>query len=319
VVLPALASALLLAGLALGALHFGRQALLAPGPLAAATDVVVPHGSLAGIAEALAQAGVIRHPLALRAAAWWSRDAGPLHAGEFRFPAHASLRATLAVLRTARPVQHRLTIAEGLTAAQIAALFNDDNLLTGPPVTLQEGAVLPETYAYERGDSRAAVLARAERAMDKALATAWAGRAEGIGLSGPRQMLILASIVERETAKPEERPMIAAVFLNRLRQGMRLQSDPTVVYAVTGGSFVLDRKLSRADLDSDSPYNTYRIPGLPPGPIDSPGRASLNAVAHPADSDALYFVADGSGGHAFARTLAEHNRNVAKWRAIQEK
>ncbi len=317
--LSALASAILAAGLGFAALYFGRQAMLAPGPLAAATDVVVPHGTLTGIAEALAQAGVIRHPLALRAAAWWTRDAGPLHAGEFRFPAAASLRATLAVLRTARPVQHRLTIAEGLTASQIAALFNDDPLLTGPPVSIAEGAVLPETYAYERDTPRAAVLARAERAMEQALAKAWAGRAEGIGLSDPRALLILASIVERETAKPEERPLVAAVFLNRLRQGMRLQSDPTVVYAATGGSGVLDRKLSRADLDSDSPYNTYRIAALPPGPIDSPGRASLAAVAHPADSDALYFVADGTGGHAFARTLAEHNRNVAKWRASQEK
>jgi UPF0755 protein len=319
VVLSALASALLAAGLGLAALHFGRQALLAPGPLAAATDVVVPHGTLTGIADALAEAGVIRHPLALRAAAWWTGAAGPLHAGEFRFPAAASLRETLAVLRTARPVQHRLTIAEGLTASQIAALFNDDKLLSGPKVSIAEGAVLPETYAYERGATRAAVLARAERAMDQALAKAWAGRAEGLGLSGPREMLILASIVERETARPEERPLVAAVFLNRRRLGMRLQSDPTVAYAVTGGSGALDRKLSRADLDSDSPYNTYRIAALPPGPIDSPGRAALEAVAHPADSDALYFVADGTGGHAFAHTLAEHNRNVAKWRAIQEK
>ena len=179
--------------------------------------------------------------------------------------------------------------------------------------------MLPETYAYERGATRAAVLARAERAMDQALAKAWAGRAEGLGLSGPREMLILASIVERETARPAERPLVAAVFLNRRRLGMRLQSDPTVAYAVTGGSGALTRKLSRADLDSDSPYNTYRIAALPPGPIDSPGRASLQAVAHPADSDALYFVADGTGGHAFAHTLAEHNRNVAKWRASQEK
>jgi UPF0755 protein len=319
VVLSALASAVLAAGLGLAALYFGQRALVAPGPLAAAADVVVPHGTLAGIAEALAAAGVIRDPLALRAAAWWTGAAGPLHAGEFRFPAAASLRAALDVLRTARPVQHRLTIAEGLTAAQIAALFNDDPLLSGPKVAPAEGAVLPETYAYERDTPRAAVLARAERAMDRALAKAWAGRAKGLGLSGPRQMLILASMVERETAKPEERPMVAAVFLNRLRQGMRLQSDPTVLYAVTGGAGALERKLTRADLESDSPYNTYRVAGLPPGPIASPGRAALEAVVHPADSDALYFVADGTGGHAFAHTLAEHNRNVAKWRALDGK
>jgi UPF0755 protein len=313
----ALASALLVVALGLAGVYLARRTLTAPGPLAAAADVVVPRGSLAGIAGALARAGVIDNRLALRAAAWWTRDAGPLRAGEFRFPAHASLAATLAVLREARPVQHSLTIAEGLTAGQIAALFNDDTLLSGPPVAPAEGAVLPETYAYERGASRAAVLARAERAMDRALAAAWAGRAEALGLSDPRQLLILASIVERETALPEERPLVAAVFLNRLRQGMRLQSDPTVAYAVTGGASA--GRLTRADLESDSPYNTYRVPGLPPGPIDSPGRASLDAVAHPASSDALYFVADGTGGHAFAATLAEHNRNVARWRKLEGK
>lgn len=317
--LPALLGTLLLAiALLAGGLRLAHQRLLAPGPLARATDVVVPHGSLEGIAVALQRAGVIREPLALRAAAWWTRGEGPLHAGEFRFPAHASLRESLTVLRTARPVQHHLTIPEGLTARQIAALVGQAPALDGTVATPPEGAVLPETYAYERGTTRAALIARAEHAMDKALAAAWAGRDKALPLDTPRQLLTLASMVERETARPEERPMVAAVFLNRLRRGMRLQSDPTVVYAASHGEGVLDRKLTRADLELDSPYNTYRIAGLPPGPIASPGRASLEAAAHPADSDALYFVADGSGGHAFANTLAEHNRNVAKWRALEE-
>lgn len=319
VLLAMLVSVGLAAGLLAGGLYLARERMLAPGPLAKATDVVVPPGSLDHIAAVLARAGVIRDTLALRAAAWWTQGEGPLHAGEFRFPAHASLRATLGVLRTARPVQHYLTIPEGLTARQIAALLAHAGALEGAVTPPPEGAVLPETYAYERGTTRQALLTRAEQAMDKALAAAWAGRAEGLGLAAPRDLLILASMVERETARPEERAMVAAVFLNRLRLGMRLQSDPTVVYAVSDGLGVLDRKLSRADLESDSPYNTYRVAGLPPGPIASPGRASLEAVAHPAASDALYFVADGSGGHVFARTLAEHNRNVAKWRALESK
>jgi UPF0755 protein len=305
--------------LALGGLHLARQRLVAPGPLAQASDVVVPHGSLIGIAEALREKGVIRDSLALRASAWWTRAEGPLHAGEFRFPAAASLRQVLTVLRTARPVQHHLTIPEGLTAVQIAALVEHAEALDGPVPKLAEGTVLPETYAFERDTTRAALLTRAERAMGKALDAAWAGRDEKLGLETKQQMLILASIVERETARPEERPMVAAVFLNRLRRGMRLQSDPTVVYAASSGAGTLDRKLSHADLELDSPYNTYRVDGLPPGPISSPGRAALEAVAHPADTQALYFVADGSGGHAFADSLAAHNRNVAKWRALEEK
>jgi len=300
-------------------LNLARQTLTAPGPLAEATDVVVPHGGPQTVGAALQAAGVLRQELAFRAAVWWTRTEGPLHAGEFRFPAAASLRAVLTVLRTARPVQHYLTIPEGLTASQIAELFDHADALTGATPVPPEGAVLPETYAYERGVTRAAVMQRAERAMDRTLAAAWAGRAEGLGLSSPREMLILASIVERETARPEERPMVAAVFLNRLQRGMRLQSDPTVAYAVSGGAGTLDRKLTRADLEAASPYNTYRIAGLPPDPIASPGRAAIEAVAHPASTDALYFVADGTGGHAFARTLQEHNRNVAKWRTLDGK
>jgi UPF0755 protein len=179
-----------------------------------------------------------------------------------------------------------------------------------------EGQILPETYAYQWGDSRASVVRRADQALDVALAELWAGRQPNLPLATPRQAVILASIVERETGKPEERARVAGVFLNRLRRGMPLQSDPTAAYAAADGG-VLDRPLTRADLDRDHPFNTYRTRGLPPGPIASPGRDALRAVLQPEATEFLYFVADGTGGHAFARTLDEHNRNVARWREIE--
>jgi UPF0755 protein len=245
-----------------------------------------------------------------------SRNAGPLHAAELAFPAHASLAAVLTVLRTGRAVQHRITIPEGLTAAQVALLVDRTAALSGETPVLAEGAVLPDTYEFERGTSRAAVLDRASAAMARALAQIWAQRDEGLALASPQEMLTLASMVERETARPEERPLVAAVFLNRLRRGMKLQCDPTVAYAVSGGTGELERPLTRTDLDWPTPYNTYRLNGLPPGPISNPGLASLLAVAHPAHVEDLYFVADGAGGHVFSRTLDEHNRNAAHWRAL---
>jgi UPF0755 protein len=293
-----------------------RHLVAQPGPLAESRDVVVPRGSVAQVAGALQQAGVIANPIVFQAAVWTSAERGQLHAAELSFPAHASLRQVLTVLRTAKPVEHRLTIPEGLTAKQITALLNSTPAATGHVEVREEATLLPETYAYEYGTSRQALLSRARRALDRDLDQAWADRAPGLPLSTPYQALILASIVERETAVPEERPQIAAVYLNRLRRGMRLQADPTVAYAESDGAGSLDRPLSRADLDDPDPYNTYRHGGLPPGPICAPGLASIQAVLHPADSDALYFVADGNGTHAFARTAAEHDRNVAKWRAL---
>lgn len=287
-----------------------------PGPLAAPTRFVVPRGGTEAIAEALHGAGIIRDPRSFAAAVWLTRGQGVLRAGEFLFPAGASLAEVLKILRYARPVQRRLTIPEGLTARQIAGLFEQADGLTGDLPAIAEGAVLPETYAYQWGDQRAALLRRAEAAMQAALAEAWANRAPDLPLSSPREVLILASIVEEETALAEERPRIAAVFLNRLRRGMPLQSDPTVAYAASGGAG-LDRALTRADLDRVDPFNTYRNRGLPPAPIAAPGREALRAVTRPAQTDELYFVANGSGGHAFARTLEEHNRNVARWRDIE--
>jgi UPF0755 protein len=307
----------LLASLGAAAAWLARRQFAAPGPLPQAADVVVPRGAAPVLAAALRTAGVIASARDFRIAVLLTHDRGPLRAGEFAFPAHASLGTVLGVLRHGRPVEHRLTIPEGLTAAQIATLVDRAPDLTGPTPVPAEGAVLPQTYAYEYGTPRAALIARATAAMRRALADVWAGRAPGTLPATPRDLLILASIVERETALPAERPHVAAVFLNRLRFGMRLQSDPTVAYAATGGLVTAQPDITLAELRLDNPYNTYRIGGLPPGPIDSPGLASLEAVAHPLASEDLYFVADGKGGHAFAATLAAHDRNVANWRAAE--
>lgn len=314
-------SFLLIAGLLMmmlgGAAAYAFWTYDAPGPSPGSNVVLVPRGGLDQVADTLAQEGVVRSAFALRAAAMATRGQGTVHAGELEFPAAASLRQVLAVLRTARPVQHRLTIPEGLTATQVALLIDRAPALEGDPAVPEEGRLLPETYAYERGTPRAALVERGRAAMDRALERNWAARSAAVPLDTPRDALILASIVERETAKPEERPRVAAVFLNRLRRRMKLQSDPTVVYGASGGSGVLEHGLTRAELERADPYNTYKINGLPPGPISMPGLGSLRAVTQPAETEDLFFVADGSGGHVFARTLEEHQRNVARWRGVE--
>ncbi len=289
----------------------------APGPLPTHSVVLVPRGGLDQVADTLVQEGVVSSAFALRAAAVVTRGQGAVRAGELEFPAVASLGQVLAVLRTARPVQHRLTIPEGLTAAQVALLIEHAPALEGNEALPEEGHLLPETYAYERGTPRAALVERGRVAMERALERNWAARSLAVPLDTARDALILASIVERETAKPDERPRVAAVFLNRLRRRMKLQSDPTVVYGASGGTGVLEHGLTRAELERADPYNTYRINGLPPGPISMPGLGSLRAVTQPAETDDLFFVADGSGGHVFARTLEEHQRNVARWRGVE--
>jgi UPF0755 protein len=308
-----------------------QHALNRPGPLTEARAVVVPRASVGEVADTLRHAGVIAAAEWFRVAVWLSRQQGPLHAAELEFPAHGSLREVLVVLRTSRPVQHHITIAEGLTGRQIAAVLDRAEAASGKVAIPVEGDVLPQTYDYEYGTPRRVILGRANAALERALSTAWAGRAPGLPLAGPREALILASIVERETARPDERAHVAAVYLNRLRLGMRLEADPTVAYAATiaeagdtatgvaGGAAAAgpsDHALTRHDLERDDPFNTYRHAGLPPGPICAPGLASILAVLHPAASDDLYFVADGTGGHAFARTLEAHARNVAHWRAL---
>lgn len=303
-------------GVVAGGLHWWQNAVTRPGPLNSKREIVIPHGRTAQLAAALASDGVVNQPLLLRVAVWLTRGDGPLHAAEFTFPAHASILHVLAILRTAHPIEHHLTIAEGLTAQQIVSLLAHADAMTGDVRTIEEGSVLPQTYDYEYGAERAGLVARAKAAMDKGLASAWAGRVPNLPLSGPRDALILASIVERETAKPEERPHVAAVYLNRLRLGMKLQADPTVVYLASNGAGVLDHHLTRAELKQEDPFNTYRSLGLPPAPICSPSLDSLNAVLHPATSDDLFFVADGTGGHAFSRSYEAHDIAVSRWRAI---
>lgn len=290
-----------------------------PGPTIAETMVVIPKGSgVAAIAAILADAGVIADPLIFRLGVRVGRIDKALKAGEFAFPYGISAKAAAELLVNADPVVRRLTIAEGLTSLQIfEQLVATEGLEEAFDVPL-EGSVLPETYHYSYGDSRAEIVRRMVRAMDKALLSAWNGRADGLPFDGPVEALILASIVEKETGREAERARIAGVFINRLRLGMRLQSDPTVVYGVSRGEGPLGRPLSRADLKDDNPYNTYIIRGLPPGPIANPGLAAIRAVLNPAPTDELYFVADGDGGHAFAKTLAQHNRNVARWRRIRD-
>lgn len=287
----------------------------APGPLAEPANILVPRGGTEAITAALVEQGALASPRLFAFAAMATRGEGPLRAAEFAIPAGASIRDILAILRNARPVQRRLTIREGLSARQVAALLERTEGLAGDTPPIPEGSLLPETYSFTLGETRAAILRRATAAMDAALAEAWAGRAPDLPLRNAREALVLASIIEKETGVAGERAQVGGVFANRLRRGMPLQSDPTVVYAATGG-LPLERPISRADLDANHPFNTYRIRGLPPGPIAMPGKAALEAATRPASTDFLYFVADGSGGHAFARTLEEHNRNVARWRAL---
>ena len=241
----------------------------------------------------------------------------PLRAGEYAFAAHGSARDALRVLQTADPVVRKLTVPEGLMIAEIVPLIAAAEGLDGDVPAVEEGTLLPETYHYRWGDTRTAMTARMQASMKVALDELWPARASDLPLANRHEAVILASIVEKETGLPEERARVAAVFINRLERGMKLQSNPTVAYALTDGARPLDRALLRNDLKLDHPYNIYVVRGLPPGPIANPGRASLEAVLNPVDTKDLYFVADGKGGHAFARTLAEHNRNVARWRKAQ--
>jgi UPF0755 protein len=308
-------AALAAAGAGAAYLWFLR-AVDAPGPLAAEAQLVIPRGTgMEGIARQLEGAGVLTDHRLFLALAWLERPV--LKAGEYRFPANTSLRAAMALLAEGRTVIRRLTVPEGLTSTRVLALVQNAEGLSGTVASVPaEGALLPETWNYAWGDDRAALLARMMRARDDVLADLWPKRAPNLPLKTAEEALVLASIVEKETAVAAERPLVAGVFINRLRRNMRLQSDPTVVYGAQPGN-PAERSPTRAELDQANAWNTYRIDGLPPSPIANPGRASIAAVLNPATHDYFYFVADGAGGHAFARTLDEHNRNVARWRRLQ--
>jgi len=312
-VLGALAAALIV--------REGRQRIEAQGPLEEPAIVWVERGdtvrAVIGKLEGLGALEGGRADLLFRIEARLQELAPSLHAGEFEIPARASIAEIVETLKEGDPILRFVTIPEGLTTAQALRLIAAAPVLEGE-ITLspEEGALLPETYAYQRGEDRDAVVRRIMAAHDEALQALWPNRAQDLPFDTQEEAVILASIVEKETAVPSERPRVAAVFVNRLRRGMRLQSDPTIIYGLTGGE-PLGRGIRQSELQGETPYNTYVIRGLPPTPIANPGKASLAAVLNPAQTDDLYFVADGSGGHAFAGSLAEHNRNVAAWRRIE--
>lgn len=292
----------------------------APGPLAEPTIVYLPRGSgVDEITRRLVEKGALSHPLLFRIALRLSGRDRRLQAGEYEIEPGMSPNAILDRIERGLVVLHRITVPEGFTVAQVYGLLEETEFLAGElPDPPPEGRLLPETYLFPRDAARRQVVEAMRAAMDAALREAWEGRDPDLPLANEGELLTLASIVEKETSIAEEYPIVAGVFVNRLRRGMRLQSDPTVIYAITRGSGPLGRRLTRADLAIDDPYNTYLVAGLPPGPIANPGRAALLATARPAKVDYLYFVADGTGGHAFSRTLAEHNRKVRNWRKIRD-
>lgn len=294
--------------------------MFAPGPAArsgeATTVVLPPRTHLPAIAGALARSGVVRWPVSFIAAAVATGSAHQLKAGEYSIPSRASLAQIIFKIRSGDVVRHFITIPEGLTSAQAAAIVNAAPELVGAAPIAAEGSLLPETYQVTFGESRAHVVERMQAAMSAVLQGLWASRAQALPYKTPEEAVILASIIEKETALPAERPHVASVYLNRLRAGMRLDSDPTVVYGLTAGA-PLGHGLRVSELARRTPYNTYLDTGLPPTPIANPGRAALQAALQPIQSDDIYFVADGTGGHVFSSTLAAHLKNVARWRSIE--
>lgn len=294
----------------------------APGPVSRETLVLVPRGSgVTVIAQRLQQENVVSDQRLLELGAWYTGTAGALKAGEYLFAPGDTPRAVLERIAAGRVFVRRLTIAEGLTSMEIRQLVTGAEALSGewPATPVAEGTLLPETYHYVFGDGRAELVARMRKAQADLLAELWPKRVNGLPLQNEAQAVILASIVEAETPIPAERAKVAGVYLNRLKRGMKLQADPTVAYGITKGEMDLPRPLTRADLAQPSAWNTYVIDGLPPTPINHPGRASLAAVLQPEAHDFLYFVADGKGGHLFATTYEQHLRNVAAYRASQKR
>jgi UPF0755 protein len=310
---------MILGAFALVATHYVRSAFQARGPLAQDRILVVPRGqALEAIADNLARNGVLADPQLFTWVVSFSRQRGQIQAGEYRFPARSSMQQVLDIMTSGRVVQHPITIPEGLTSLQIVQRLREFDVLAGdvrevPP----EGTLLPETYLVPRGFARNDLLRRMQQDQQRILNDVWARRRNDLPLRTPLELVTLASIVEKETGKAEERSRVAGVFVNRLNRRMRLQSDPTIIYGIVGGQGALGRGLLRSEIDRPTPYNTYVIPGLPPGPIANPGRAAIEATANPMRHNELYFVADGTGGHTFSETLDQHNRAVQRWREIE--
>ncbi|MBJ3776665.1 endolytic transglycosylase MltG [Acuticoccus sp. 2012] len=308
----------LVGGLAL--FVFGERTFLARGPLVEDTGVVVEQGfSMENIAEGLQGRGVISNRYVFIAAAYVLGTTGKMQAGEYMIPAGASMKEVMQRIVAGDVVQHAITLAEGLTSAQIVQRLNENEILVGRINEIPaEGSLLPETYRITRGMSRQRLIDTMQLEQAQLLARVWAGRDPNLPLQSPEELVTLASIVEKETGVDAERARIAGVFINRLKRRMRLQSDPTILYGLYGGdAWSQPRTLYRSDMERENPYNTYQITGLPPGPIANPGREALEAVAHPAETAELYFVADGTGGHVFSQTYEQHQANVARWREVE--
>ena len=297
----------LISGVALGWRWWG------PGPLAKPATVTIEQGSTLGdVAALLARKGAVGDRNSFYYLGRLLGGGDPIQAGEFEIPARSSAAAVLDLLQHGQPVQRLITVPEGMPSILVQERLAALPFASGPAPLPDEGAVLPDSYTYERGESRAAILARMTAAMDRSFETLWPQRKGDCPVSNRTEVITLASIVEKETGKPSERRTVAGVYCNRLKIGMKLDADPTVIYPVTKGK-PLGRRILRSELNRQNGYNTYRMAGLPLGPIANPGKESIAAVLNPAPTKALYFVADGTGGHVFAETLAEHNANVAKW------
>lgn len=298
--------------------YFAYREAAAPGPLAEDTVILLkPGSSVSTIADRLEEAGAVRYPALFVAAVRVRGAQRALKAGEYKIPAGASVLDIIDLLVEGKSILHYVTAVEGQTTAQILRLIAANEALAGDIALMPgEGVLLPETYAFTRGETRDGMIRIMMKAQEAVLDELWDGRALDLPFDTRKDAVILASIVEKETGKPDERARIAAVYVNRLKKGMRLESDPTVIYGITAGE-PLGRGLRVSELRKETPYNTYIVPGLPPTPIANPGRAAIEAVLNPAETKDLFFVADGSGGHAFAATLADHNRNVARWRRVE--
>ena len=306
---------LVLMAVAVGAYVYFKNCYESNGPLAQPVLVVVPKGANSRhVGQSLYEAGVISQPMLFRLAARFTGLDKHLKAGEYLFEPKVSMAQVLDKINGGDIYYRKLTLPEGLTSAQMVEILNHNDILSGEVLDVPaEGSLLPETYSYKLGDTKQDVLNDAQNQLKQVLDYEWKHRNPDVPVNSPEELLILASIIEKETGVPQEREIVSSVFANRLKIGMRLQTDPTVIYALTQGKSDLGRSLTRKDLKIDSPYNTYQNLGLPPTPICNPGKDSIHAAAHPADTDFIFFVADGNGGHNFARTLKEHNQNIKSW------